>query len=204
VKKLAEEKKTEKKAQSKSSLKKAAPLVGGGLIVLVLAFGAWYSLGRGDSELLPAMEVGDEAAVESVEDDPGTLYGSLKEALARRVPMKCLYEDAQGNSSVGYLKGEKYYGEITSAAGTGFIIVKDNCIWSWTKDEDKGFKMCFDPMEGEAAGEGEASIWDNEALYQDELNCSPAVVADSQFDPPVEVEFFGFEELGNLFETRDF
>jgi hypothetical protein len=69
------------------------------------------------------------------------------------------------------------------------MIVKDDCLWSWSGEEAQGMKMCFKPEEGEE------SVWDSESAPQDDYHCVPAVVTDDKFEPPADIKFLSLEEM---------
>ena len=118
--------------------------------------------------------------------------GSIQEAMSMGVGMKCTYE-VEGSQYEGYVKGNSYRGMVASAQGISQVIVKDNCVWSWSEDESQGVKMCSDPEDG-----SDSSVWDNpESGLDTSLNyeCSAVAVSDSQFSPPSDIEFIDFEAM---------
>ena len=58
--------------------------------------------------------------------------------------MKCTYK-VEGNEYESFIKGENYRGKIKTAEGkTGEVIMKNNCMWTWTVEEAQGIKTCFE------------------------------------------------------------
>lgn len=121
-----------------------------------------------------------------------TFVGRLKEAVMKGVPLKCTWQ--QGDYlSEGYIKGEQYYGKMQTPQGESYVIMKDNCMWAWAKGEAQGVKNCFVPEEGET------DFWEMEEAPQNVLNCVPATITDSQFEPPTEVNFVDMQQIMQQF-----
>jgi FlaG/FlaF family flagellin (archaellin) len=170
-------------------LKKGLPIIIAIVVVVVVGVLAWMFLGKGEISMpVPGAEIKKEAG-----EAGGEFVGKIKDAVALGTPMKCTY--TQGNTSgTSYIQGKKMYGEITAQGKQSFVIIKDNCLWSWSQGEVQGFKTCFEEdfweTGGEATGEGQASI-----PTDTEYRCAPAVFADSKFDPPANVNFMTMEEM---------
>ncbi len=154
-------------------------------MIVVLAVGAWLFLGKGKGGV--GLPVPGEIKKETGQQGE-SFTGKLKEAVARGIPMKCTYSQ-EGTTGTSYIKGNKVYGEITGQGKTGYVVMVDKCMWSWNKGETQGIKMCFEEnvWEGE---KGEGSV-----ATEAEYNCSPALVSDSQFNPPSNVKFLTIEEM---------
>jgi hypothetical protein len=120
--------------------------------------------------------------------------GKVRDLLTLGQSLKCTWVDDSQNSSVGYIKNQAYYGEVKQEGKDSYIIIKDDCMWSWEKGQSEGIKMCFEPLEGE---EG---LWDSmdESQIEANYNCSQAVVSDSLFNPPAEVNFMDLQEMMQL------
>jgi hypothetical protein len=135
------------------------------------------------------------------EESKEGLSGTIKELIGLGKSLKCTWNKDENFNSVGYIKGNKYYGEIERLDGennktTGFIIIKDECMWSWEKNKAEGIKMCFDTSEMEGTDDLSKSIWDmDSSVTGTEYKCVPAIVSDSKFDPPSDVNFMDMEEM---------
>lgn len=162
----------------------------GAIIIIGLAVGGWMFLGKGKPVSGPT-QVGEEISTETPAPEEG-FTGKIKEAILRGVPMKCTYSDEKGNSYTGYIRGKNFYVELAGGGKTGYLIMKDDCMWTWNKGETQGIKMCFEPTEGEE------SIWETESAPQENYTCTPTVVADSLFNPPANINFM---ELGEGIPT---
>lgn len=117
--------------------------------------------------------------------------GTFKKMWALGIPLKCTVKK-DDFSSTGYIKGKNYYAEVSQGGREGYLIMKDNCLWTWNKNEPQGFKMCFEPQEGE-----EDSWMDMEGAPPSdvEYHCSPTLVTDAKFNPPGNVQFMTMEEM---------
>lgn len=120
--------------------------------------------------------------------------GSLKEAISMGVGMKCTYE-VDGVNYEGYVKGKNYSGQLKTADGqTGNVIVKDDCVWSWSSEQDQGVKICYEPEDVETDSE---SVWDQKDVVDQDViyNCTTATVPDSEFTPPATVNFIDTDDM---------
>ena len=121
---------------------------------------------------------------------------SFLDALKLGKSMKCQWKKDEANFGTALIKGKNYKSENTIDGKTSFIIHKDNCTYIWTKGEGQGIKMCRQEEESQAEQQEEKEPTKEEVGqinqdWQKEFNykCSAAIVADSQFNPPAEVEF---------------
>lgn len=145
--------------------------------------------------LLQKKEKPAEGGVSSQQEESGgkeeSYGGTLKKMWALGIPLKCTVKK-DDFSSTGYIKGKNYYAEISQGGREGYLIMKDNCMWTWNKNEPQGFKMCSEPKEGE-----EDSWMDMKGAPPSdvEYHCSPAVITDAKFNPPSDVKFMTMEEM---------
>lgn len=170
-------------------MKKSLPLIIV-LVVIVAGLGAWNFIGKNRQS--STSEEGQPSQSSQEETTGESFTGKIKDAFMRNVPLKCTYKMDENNSGVGYLKNQKYYGEITANGKLGYIILVDNCMWSWTKDETQGVKMCFEPEEGE-------DIWTDMEKEQQtagyDYNCVPSIVNDAVFTPPSNINFMDIDQM---------
>lgn len=116
--------------------------------------------------------------------------GSLKAAVALGVPMKCTYEQ-NGTEYTGIIKGKQYKGKVTMQDGKeGNIIMKDNCMYTWSDADKQGMKVCYE--------EEGLDIWEQpeEELPVDYV-CYPTVATDAEFNLPSGVTFMDIDSLMN-------
>ncbi len=181
-------------------MKKILPIV---IAVVIVGAGAvsWFYFGSKTTKESDNQETGQQEGAKEGE----SFSGKLKDMVMRNVPLKCTYNDGEGNSGVGYVKNKKYYGEITTKDGTAYVVMADNCMWSWSEKEDQGIKMCFDVEEGEDLWED----WENadeEAQLntpQGDYSCRPATVSDSLFNIPQDIKFMDMNELMDFSEGME-
>lgn len=160
------------------------------VVVAAVAVGAWMFLGKGAVSL----PISGPGVIEKEAGEAGEEFvGKIKDVVALGVPMRCTY--TQGDfTGESYIKGKKMYGEVSQQGRTGYVIIKDNCMWSWTTGETQGAKMCFEEdffeMSEEYTQEGQASV-PTEAEYR----CAPAAFTDAKFNPPANINFMDLDEL---------
>lgn len=173
------------------------------LVVLVLAVAAFFLINKDktNSTLLV-----NEAA-SSNEEKSGPFMGTLKEAMALGVAMKCenSVETEEGDGTVsGIIQGKEYIGQISANGKTQNVILKDNCMWSWEEGANNGITMCFEAVE-------EGSIEDTQDLFSADFDqmdanvrCMPTVVTPGMFNPPANVNFLNMDNMdfGNLTEEQ--
>jgi len=161
-------------------------LIIGGVVVVVGLLGAYMMFGRGNKP----------GIVETMTGEDQPFSGTLKAAVALGVPMKCTYT-VDGVEYEGYVKGEQYAGKIDAEGKVGNVIIKDDCMWSWSEEETQGVKLCF-----KTEGEGK-SIWDDtdasaaNAAANYSYNCRPAAITDDKFNPPSDIEFIDLDAMMN-------
>lgn len=151
-------------------------------------------------------EAGESAMTESGETGEGQPFsGPLAAAVALGVPMKCTYT-VNGVETTGYIKGKQFRGMMDVQGKQGNVIMKDNCMWTWSEGEADGVKMCYE-------GDQAQQLWDNpeaaaenpepnatpeEAMSpapQIEYNCLPTAIGDDEFTPPADVNFVDLGEM---------
>lgn len=162
------------------------------IIILIAAVGAayWYLYVR-----TPDEEGTPSATTE--ESESGSFVGSIADALKVGTAMKCTWS-YQGEDATFYIKGQKYYGEITTAeVGTIKYIYRDNCTYYWQEGQSQGTKLCVTPTEGEEeeydASELESVDASAEALGY-EYSCQTEVITDARFTLPSGVEFLDLSQ----------
>jgi hypothetical protein len=168
-------------------MKKSLPIIIV-LIVIVLALVGWFVWGKGET-----VTPGGDQQVTEEQTQGESFSGKIKDAFMKNVPLKCTYKMDDNNFGTGWIKNKRYYGEITANGKQGFIILVDNCMWTWNKDEkDMGVKMCFAEQQDE-------DFWDSFEESQQNgdynYNCTASVVNDAVFTPPADVKFTDIDAL---------
>ena len=173
-------------------MKKSLPLIIV-LAVIVVGLTTWNFLGRNKQALI---ENGVQQTETTQEEAKGESFtGKIKDAFMKNIPLKCTYKVDESNSGTGWIKDQKYYGEIIADGKKAFIILIDNCMWVWNEEEkDKGIKMCFVQQQDEDFWE---SFEESQEVAGYNYNCSPAIINDAVFTPPADVNFTDIDELMN-------
>lgn len=168
-------------------MKKVLPIV---IIISALAIGGWVFLGKGKSGV--SMPVPGEVKKEAGEKGE-EFVGKIKEVVQKGVPMKCTYTQ-EGFTGTSYIQGKKMYSEVAQTGKVGYVIIKDNCMWSWSQGENQGVKMCYEEdfweMSEEHTEEGKAAV-----PVEAEYRCTPAIFTDAKFNPPASVNFMDMDEM---------
>ena len=134
-------------------------------------------------------EEGGETVLPQGKGEQSYTFKALKAAIALGIPLKCGYQVGDVEYE-GYVKGKQWRGKIQTSDGkTGEVIMKDNCMYSWTEETKMGVKMCF-----------EEDMWETDE-YQEaapgiEYHCLPAAVTDAQFNPPSGINFMDISQMG--------
>ena len=173
-------------------MKKLLPIV---LVIAVVGVVAFFMMNRGSGK----GKLIDDTLIGSEQGE--TFTGSLMDAVKLGVAMKCTYE-VEGNEYEGYVKGTNYRGKMTTAEGkVAEVILKDNCMWSWSEEENQGIKTCFEATEME--GETD-SIWDQAGAASADMSykCAPAAVTDAQFTPPANIQFMDLDSMMEGFRNQ--
>jgi len=154
------------------------------LIIILILLGAG---GAGGFFLFK--DKGLPGTVSSLYSEKNPFSGTLKAAVELGVPLKCTYE-MNGVKYSGTLKGRQYKGEIQTPDGkAGVILMKDDCMYSWAKDEKEGTKICFEEQDAE-------DMWDD-SMQNTDLNykCYPTVLSPTEFDVPSDIEIIDLNSL---------
>lgn len=114
-----------------------------------------------------------------------TYTGTIKDAVEKGIPLKCISTQEDATAKIGYIKGKKYYGEVVQKGKPGYIIMVDNCFWTWEKGAKQGAKMCF-----------EGDLWTEQGKAPEGMfKCESANVPDSMFTPPSDVQFLDVDKM---------
>jgi hypothetical protein len=165
-----------------SRLKKFLPII---LIVAVIGIGAYFYFGNKGTSLPGGSTTSD------------IFKGTLETAVQKGVPLKCEFKSDDNNYGTYWVKGESSYGEIISEGKTGYVIIKDNCMWSWTQGEAQGVKTCFEEfdyssVEAPDYGDLDTPVATDVSEPEGDYSCSPAVISDSKFEAPSDINFMSF------------
>jgi hypothetical protein len=177
-------------------MKKPLPIIVIGGIALV-AIGGWLYFQRSKAttptkELLPPPI---EESQKPAEQEEKSFTGKLKDALTLGGSIKCTWKASDNNFGTAYIKGDKVYTDMTAEGQRRHSIMVENCVYSWEEGSKEGFKLCFEPEEGEEEPETpsvEEFVGEAPGInYQ----CTKTVVSDSKFAPPEGINFLSPQEL---------
>lgn len=180
-------------------MKKFLPIVIVVALIAVLGVGGWFYLNKVKGTITPTAGTQGPAVGEEQEGAEGQSFtGKLKDALQLGQSMKCTWKQDEANYATSYIKGDNIRTDVTAKGKLMHSIMKDNCTYSWEEGSTQGFKICFEPGTREAEEEVEAPEEYQEASGQTadfDYQCSPTVVSDTMFNPPVAVKFLSAEDL---------
>lgn len=175
-----------------SKIKKYLPILT--IIVVTIIFAGIILSKKGVTPPNPVSQTVEKVAEKTEE----TLKGSIKEMAEKGIPLKCTYKQGE-NEFEGLLKGKSWHGKmITKDGQVAEVILKDNCMWSWNPTDKikQGAKICFEEKES-TTGEKTADVWDQSQVDNPDIQytCLPAVVSDSDFEPPKDIQFIDLNQI---------
>lgn len=162
------------------------------LVALVLLGGGYYVYSqKKTADILKEELMTEEDVMEKTEDteEKDTFSGNIKSLIARNIPLKCEYTSNE-YSYEGWIKGTNMRTEYETPEGEGTVIIKDNCMYTWINGENQGFTFCSEDTK--------ETIWDSseiDANMPDSFDCRPALVDDSAFELPSDVEFLSLGDM---------
>lgn len=175
-------------------------LVIGGIVLLVLALGAWFMANRraGDE----GQPYGSESSTTLSEEGTSTVPTSLKALLAGGTAQQCSFSDTTaGMNSEGviYVAGGKVRGNFTSTVDGqplgAHMIVDGQTSYVWTDGSTTGFTTTVSAAPTtppSAASSQTASLDVNKTLA---YSCQPWAVDASVFTLPTGVQFTDLSTL---------
>jgi len=180
-------------------MKKALPII---LVVLVVGgVGAYLFMNQSGQEMMPMTPSQQQGQQEEKDMDTDqeaekeNYTGNLKKMVDLGIPLKCTFNQGDEYSGTTWVKGKKFYSEISADNQVSKIIFKDDCMWTWSDAQDQGVKMCFEPEEATDIFSGEAEAGETNLPTDANFNCNPAVFTDAKFNVPSGVEFMDFDQM---------
>lgn len=169
------------------------------LFLILLGVGA-YMLGGNRTNTQTTVQ---NVAQNNPSPTSATIVTSIKDALAKSQSLQCTYTDANGVSTVVYIKSGAIRTDYTgkTAQESGSVIMKDNKMYSWNGKQ--GMMMTFDISKLESVTPGAQKVTPGQKdpnevvgnLEQYKESCTPANVADSVFVPPTDIKFTDFSSM---------
>lgn len=160
------------------------------IVVVVILLGAGFFL-MNNPTLQKGLDMGT-----------GGKYSSIKDALTKSVSLECEYTDPEGASSHVWVKNGAIRADMTGGdtESNGSTIIKDKKMYFWN---EKGGYVVTIPDVTPVEGMEDAST-DNQSedflkdLEEYKENCKPAVVSDSLFSVPTDIEF---QDMSKIIEN---
>lgn len=144
-------------------------------------------------------EKSDQVKEDTVQEEDKGIFASIKDALSKSIPLKCIYTDKESDTSMTmYLKGNIIRGDVIKKLPTDpFVseIIKDNKMYIWSDASDQGIFVDFskiNPSDGTpVTGETQINSVDDiiNEVEQQKQNCVREVVSDSIFEVPANIKF---------------
>ncbi len=178
-----------------------------GAVILLLGLSAFIFF---QQKKATSPTTSDHAAMENKGEDLGSISGTLKDLIARNVPMTCTFATKDETSKLEtkgdvYLSGKKMHGNFISVVNgkeTHTHMIRDDVyMYTWTSDQPEGMKMKVDQIEEmtkdtmknakDAPQAQQATSLDNQNVDYD---CSAWLVDEAKFVPPADVKFVDYTE----------
>ncbi|MBP6913350.1 MAG: hypothetical protein KBC00_01945 [Candidatus Levybacteria bacterium] len=127
-------------------------------------------------------------------------FSSLSDIFTNKsLSLTCDFIDKEGKKTKIYIKSGKVRAEITGneVEDSGNVIVKEDTMYFWNGTQGMMMKYDTEKMKGDNAQnlnavQGQAVL---QGIEQYRQSCSPAVVSDSLFTPPVNIKFQDLSEM---------
>ena len=162
------------------------------LVIIAAALAGWFLMVRNKKTANQENNQNNQQMTQN-ETEGDSFTGKIKDAFMKGLPMKCTYKMDDQNYSTGYLKNKKYYAEVVVRGKMSYLVLIDNCMWTWNKeDKANGVKMCFAQQENEDMW---SSFEQNQEAADYNYNCSPAIINDAIFNLPADVKFINMDDL---------
>lgn len=128
---------------------------------------------------------------------------SIKDAIAKSLPIKCEYPDDKGNTVTSYIKGEeiRMIGYTTETGTQGNTLIKGNKMYAWDEQTKKGtiislyqedIRATDEQEQSEEVPDQKAETIENIEKYKD--YCQVTVINDSIFAVPADIEFTDLDQ----------
>ena len=141
----------------------------------------------------------DEAQQENaVKTEDTGVFASIKDAISKSIPLKCVYTDAQGNGATLYIKGNVMRVDAIKKQPTDPLIsevIKDNKMYIWSDKSDQGMLIDFANIKpgNETFKMDEKPIYSTDDIInkvdEQKQTCVTEAVSDSMFDVPANIKF---------------
>lgn len=132
----------------------------------------------------------------SDDSDNGSTFSSIKDALSKSMTLKCEQKLEDGSTVLAYIKNGRVRMEgiqVDANTKSGIVIVNGDKTYIWDTGTKKGFVMTAPKVTGQdqvTTQQGQTDYVGQFEQYRQ--SCKVAVVSDSVFTPPTDVEFSDF------------
>jgi hypothetical protein len=127
----------------------------------------------------------------------GGILSDLSAAISAGVGYKCTYT-YQDITTESFVKGKKFLSKSNVNGQTGNALSDGVWMYSWSDGQQQGFKFNLADMQKNAQatqGGQKTPSMDEIAQSASHVQCVPATLIDSQFNPPSDVEFKDMGEM---------
>lgn len=162
------------------------------VLILILAAAALIYFGLGNKLPFGGKEDSTSGDANGGDDtsQEQSIVSKLSDALKVGTAMKCTWSEGD-TSTIFYIKGGKLRGSAGTDNGEMEYILRDNCYYYWSTNEEQGYKMYWDPTDADALN-WEESMQAAKEMY----NCKSATISDSMFNPPSGINFVDISQWG--------
>jgi len=123
-------------------------------------------------------------------------FASLKDALSKSMTLKCEQKLEDGSTVLAYIKNGRVRMEgiqVDANTKSGNVIINGDKTYIWDTGTKKGFMMTAPKVTGQDQVTTQQSQTDYVGQFEQyKQSCKVAVVSDSVFTPPSDVEFTDF------------
>lgn len=120
--------------------------------------------------------------------------GNLTAAMQRGVPMQCSWQSGT-DTGESYVRGQNVYVATKVQGKSGYMIKKDDCLWTWGDAQPQGLKICNQEQDADTWTPDAGSYRAEGVDWNVEYHCRPAVFGAEKFTPPAEIEFTDMESM---------
>jgi hypothetical protein len=136
------------------------------------------------------------------------VFTSIKDAMTKKLSLKCDYSDEKGNKVTTFIKGEQMRSDIQTDKGDSHTLFMENKIYIWEDKTKQGTVMTIEKKEMEKMQqEGEKMMQeskDKETMVEDlekyKQSCRADTVPASTFEVPKDVKFTDLSVMMEQFQ----
>lgn len=173
-------------------MKKFIPVI---VILLLLGVGGYFFLTQKGGTVPLTGQIQNK-----LNESGGNVISSIQDAILKATPLKCEYPDDKGNTMTTYIKGDKIRGTgyVSDSKSQGEFLMRDNKMYTWDTKTKKGVIIGFNndvSTQGTKVTQSpdqKTSTVENLEKYKQ--YCKVAVISDSMFNIPTDVQFTDLEE----------